>query len=133
MIKKVHHIAIVVKNLNEALELYGNLFSIKPSKIETIQKQGVKAALLPLAEGGAIEILEPIDPQSGVAKFLESRGEGIHHICFEVENVDQELCMLAEKGAQLIDKQSRLGLAGEVGFIHPKSTKGVLIELAQKV
>jgi methylmalonyl-CoA epimerase len=86
-----------------------------------------------MAEGGEIELLEPIDPQSSVAKFLESRGEGIHHICFEVENVDQELCMLADKGVQLLDKQGRPGLAGKVGFIHPKSTKGVLIELAQKV
>jgi methylmalonyl-CoA epimerase len=133
MIKKVHHVAVVVKNLDEALELYDNLFGAKPSKIETIQQQGVKAALLPMAEGGEIELLEPIDPQSGVAKFLESRGEGIHHICFEVENVDQELCTLANKGAQLLDKQGRPGLAGKVGFIHPKSTKGVLIELVQKV
>jgi methylmalonyl-CoA epimerase len=133
MIKKVHHVAIAVKNLDEALQLYDNLFGAKPSKIETIQQQGVKAALLPMAEGGEIELLEPIDPQSGVAKFLESRGEGIHHICFEVENVDQELCTLADKGAQLLDKQGRPGLAGKVGFIHPKSTKGVLIELVQKV
>jgi methylmalonyl-CoA epimerase len=133
MIKKVHHVAIVVKNLDEALELYDNLFGIKPSKIEMIPQQGVKAALLPMAEGGEIELLEPIDAQSGIAKFLESRGEGIHHICFEVDNVDNELCTLADKGAQLIDKEGRLGLAGKVGFIHPKSTKGVLIELAQKV
>jgi methylmalonyl-CoA/ethylmalonyl-CoA epimerase len=133
MIKKVHHVAIAVKNLDEALELYENLFGIKPSKIEMIQEQGVKTALLPMVEGGEIELLEPIDPQSGVAKFLESRGEGIHHICFEVENVDHELRTLADKGAQLIDKQGHLGLAGKVGFIHPKSTKGVLIELAQKV
>jgi methylmalonyl-CoA epimerase len=133
MIKKVHHIAVVVKNLDEALELYDNLFGIKPSKIEVIQQQGVKAALLPMPEGGEIELLEPIDPQSGVAKFLESRGEGIHHICFEVDDVDHELRNLADKGAQLIDSQGRLGLAGKVGFIHPKSTKGILIELAQKV
>jgi len=133
MIKKVHHIAIVVKNLAEALEVYENLFGTKPSKIETMQQQGVKAAFLPMAEGGEIELLEPIDPQGSVAKFLESRGEGIHHICFEVENVDEELRRLADKGAQLIDKQGRLGLVGKVGFMHPKSTKGVLIELAQKV
>jgi len=133
MIKKVHHVAIAVKNLDEALQLYDTLFGAKPSKIETVSQQGVKAALLPMAEGGEIELLEPIDPQSGVAKFLESRGEGIHHICFEVENIDQELCTLADKGAQLLDKQGRPGLAGKVGFIHPKSTKGVLIELVQKV
>ena len=132
MIKKVDHIAIAVKNLDEALKLYDDLFGAKPSKIETLPQQGVRAALLPMAEGGEIELLEPIDPQSGVAKFLESRGEGIHHICLEVENVDQELCAMADKGVQLIDKQGRSGLAGKVGFLHPKSTKGVLIELAQK-
>jgi len=132
MIKKVDHIAIAVKNLDEALKLYEDLFGAKPSKIETLPQQGVRAALLPMAEGGEIELLEPIDTQSGVAKFLESRGEGIHHICLEVENVDQELCALADKGVQLIDKQGRSGLAGKVGFLHPKSTKGVLIELAQK-
>ena len=133
MIKKVDHIAVVVRNLDEALQLYDNLFGAKPSKIETLPEQGVKAALLPMAEGGEIELLEPIDPQSGVVKFLESRGEGIHHICLETDNVDQELSTLADKGAQLIDKQGRPGLAGKVGFIHPKSAKGVLIELAQKV
>jgi len=133
MIKKVDHISVVVRNLDEALQLYDNLFGAKPSKVETLADQGVKAALLPMAEGGEIELLEPIDPQSGVAKFLETRGEGIHHLCLEVDNVDQELSTLADKGVQLIDKQGRPGLAGKIGFIHPKSTRGVLIELAQKV
>lgn len=133
MIKKVHHVAIVVKNLDEALQLYDNLFGLKPAKIETIPQQGVRAALIPMAEGGEIEFIEPINPESGVAKFLESRGEGIHHVCLEVDNVDQELCLLSEKGIPLIDKQGRAGLAGKVGFIHPKATKGVLIELVQKV
>src|SRR4030043_2223632 len=109
MIKKVHHIAIAVKNLDEALKLYDNLFGAKPSKIETIPQQGVKAALLPMGEGGEIELLEPIDPEGGIAKFLENRGEGIHHICLEVEDVDQALSTLAEKGVQLIDKQGRPG------------------------
>jgi methylmalonyl-CoA/ethylmalonyl-CoA epimerase len=133
MIKKIDHIAIAVKNLDEALQLYDNLFGVKPSKIETIPQQGVKAALLPMGKGSEIELLEPIDPQSGVAKFIESRGEGMHHICLEVDNVDAELGSLAIKGVQLIDKQGRPGLAGKVGFLHPKSTKGVLIELAQKL
>jgi len=133
MIKKIDHIAIAVKNLDEALQLYDNLFGVKPSKIETIPQQGVKAALLPMGEGSEIELLEPIDPQSGVAKFIASRGEGMHHICLEVDNVDAELGSLANKGVQLIDKQGRPGLVGKVGFLHPKSTKGVLIELAQKL
>jgi len=133
MIKKVDHIAIAVRNLDEALKLYDKLFGARPSKIEIIPQQGVKAALLPMGQGSEIELLEPIDPQSGVAKFIESRGEGIHHICLEVEDVDRELDTLANKGVQLIDKQGRPGLAGKVGFLHPKSTQGVLIELAQKL
>jgi methylmalonyl-CoA epimerase len=133
MIKKVDHIAIAVRNLDEALQLYDKLFGARPSKIEIIPQQGVKAALIPMGQGSEIELLEPIDPQSGVAKFIESRGEGIHHICLEVEDVDRELTTLAAKGVQLIDKQGRPGLAGKVGFLHPKSTKGVLIELAQKL
>jgi len=133
MIKKIDHIAIAVENLDEALQLYYNLLGVKPSKIETLPQQGVKAALLPIEDGGEIELLEPIDPNSGVAKFLETRGEGIHHICMEVDDVDKELASLAQKGLQLIDKQGHPGLAGKVGFLHPKSTKGVLIELAQKL
>jgi methylmalonyl-CoA epimerase len=133
MIKKVAHIAIAVKNLDDALELYKNLFNIRPSKIETIPQQGVKAALLPIGEGSEIELLEPTDPQSGIAKFLEHRGEGIHHICLEVDDVDGELRRLEQKGVRLIDKQGRPGLSGKVGFLHPKSTKGVLIELEQKL
>ena len=133
MIKKVDHVAVVVRNLDEALEVYNNLFGLKPAKVETVPDQGVKSALFPIAGGGEIELLEPIDPQSGVAKFLERQGEGVHHICLEVDDVDKELSLLAEKGAQLIDKQGRKGLAGKIGFIHPKSTRGVLIELAQKL
>jgi methylmalonyl-CoA/ethylmalonyl-CoA epimerase len=131
MIKKVAHIAIAVKNLDDALELYRNLFDIEPSKIENIPQQGIKAALLPIGDGSEIELLQPIDPQSGIAKFLEHRGEGIHHICLEVEDIDSELIRLEQKGVLLIDKQGRPGLSGKVGFLHPKSTKGVLIELVQ--
>lgn len=131
MIKKVHHVAIAVKNLDEALKLYENLFGVKASKIEDVPEQGVKAALIPIGDSGEIEFIEPIDPNGGVAKFLESRGEGIHHICLEVDNIDQALNTVAERGGQLIDKKGRKGLAGQIGFLHPKSTKGVLIELAQ--
>lgn len=133
MIKKIDHVAVVVKNIDEALELYDNLFGVKPTKVETIPEQGVKAAVLPFKEGGEIELLEPIDPQSGVAKFLENKGEGIHHISLVTDDVDKELSGLAEKGVALIDKQGRPGLAGKIGFVHPKSTKGVLFELAQKI
>ncbi len=132
MIKKVDHISIAVKNLEETIQLYDKLFGIRPSKIETIPQQGVRAAILPIGDGAEIEFIEPMGPKGGVAQFIESRGEGIHHICFEVDNIDNELTQLAHKGFKLIDQQGRPGLAGKVGFLHPKSTKGVLIELAQK-
>jgi methylmalonyl-CoA epimerase len=131
MIKKVHHVAIAVKNIDEALKLYENLFGVKASKIEAVPEQGVKAALIAMGDGCEIELLEPLDPSGGVAKFLENKGEGIHHICLEVDDIDKALSTVAEKGCQLIDKKSRKGLAGQIGFLHPKSTKGVLIELAQ--
>lgn len=133
MIKKVDHVAIVVKNLDEALALYLKVFGAKPSHIETLPEQGVKAALLPMKEGGEIELLEPISPESGIGKFLETRGEGLHHICLEVDNIEKEIQSMTAAGVSLIDKQPRKGLAGRVAFIHPKSTRGVLVELAQKV
>jgi methylmalonyl-CoA epimerase len=79
-----------------------------------------------------LELVEPLDPQSGVAKFLEQRGEGLHHICFDVDDVNQELNSLAEKGVKLIDKEARRGAEGMVAFLHPKSTRGVLTELVQR-
>ncbi len=132
MIKKIHHVSIVVRNLEEALKLYEGLFGLRAEKIETLPEQGVKAALLPVG-ASVIELLEPIDPNSGVARFLESRGEGVHHICLEVDDVDRELEEMEKKGVQLIDKKGRWGLVGKVAFLHPRSTGGVLIELAQKV
>jgi len=133
MIKRVDHIAIAVNNLDEVLKLYDELFGLKPEHIKDIPDQGVKAALIPVGNGGEIEFLEPVDPQGGVAKFLEKKGEGIHHIALETDDVEQEIKSLAEKGVQLIDKEPRMGLAGKIAFLHPKSTKGILIELCQKV
>ena len=130
-VKRIHHVAIAVKSIDETLKLLEELFDLKAEKIEEVPDQGVKAALIPVGDA-ELELLEPIDPSGGVAKFLEKRGEGIHHICFEVEDVDRELERLAAKGVELIDKKGRKGLAGKIGFIHPRSVKGVLVELAQK-
>ncbi len=132
MIRKVDHVAIAVRNLDEGLKTYENLLGIKHSHIEEIPDQGIKAAMIAVGDI-EIELIEPTNPDSGVAKFLEKKGEGIHHICLEVDDVDKELESLAAKGIDLIDKQGRQGLAGKIGFLHPRSTKGVLIELAQKV
>jgi len=130
---KVDHIAIAVSNLDEALGLYDRLFDLRPEKVETVPQQRVKAAILLTGEGTQIELIQPTDSHSGVAKFLERRGEGIHHIAIEVEDIGKELKTLASKGVELIDKEPRLGLAGKVAFVHPKSTRGVLIELVQKI
>ncbi|PIU57261.1 MAG: methylmalonyl-CoA epimerase [Chloroflexi bacterium CG07_land_8_20_14_0_80_51_10] len=132
MIKRIDHVAVAVKNLDEAVSTFENLFGLKPSKIEEVPDQGVKAALIAIGDT-EIELLEPTDPNGGVAKFLENRGQGIHHICLEVDDTDEELKRLEAKGAKLIDKQGRKGLAGKIGFIHPKSVNGILTELAQKI
>lgn len=131
MIKKIDHIAIVVKSLDDSIKVFDQMFGLKPEKIEIVQEQGVKAALFPIGPC-EIELLEPINPESGVAKFLEAKGEGIHHICLEVDDVDKELQTLEAKGAKLIDKKGRYGLAGRIGFVHPKTAVGTLFELAQK-
>ena len=132
MIKKVNHMAIAVSNLDEALTLYDSLFGLQPVKIETVPDQGVRAAVLPVGKEGEIELIQPIDSDSGVAKFLERKGEGIHHIAIEVDDIDEELKRLADKGVDLIDRQARTGLAGRVAFLHPKAARGVLIELVEK-
>ena len=119
MAKQVYHIGILVSNLDEAIKLYEDCFGAEVDKIETISKQGVKAAILSLAQGANLELLEPL-PGSNMANVLEKRGEGLHHITFEVDDVDKELSRLSEKGIELVDRKSRPGLEGMVAFIHPK-------------
>jgi len=131
VIKKLDHIAVAVKSIDETLSLYTDTLGLKLIKREDVPDQGVKAALIQIGDS-EIELLEPLDPNGGVARFLERNGEGMHHICLEVDDVNAELKALGEKGVQLIDKQGRPGLAGLVGFLHPRSLHGVLIELAQK-
>ena len=132
MAKKVDHIGIVVSNLDEAIRLYEDCFGAEVDKVETISEQGVKAAILSLAQGAKLELLEPL-PGSNMAKVLEKRGEGLHHITFEVDDIDKELSRLSERGIELVDKKARPGLEGTVAFIHPKSLRGVLVELCQQI
>ena len=132
MVKEVHHIGILVSNLDEATRLYQDCFGAEVGKTEILTERGVKAAVLSLAQGPKLELLEPL-PDSNMAKILEKRGEGLHHITFEVDDVDKELSRLSELGVELIDKKSRRGLEGMVAFIHPKSLRGVLVELCQRM
>lgn len=129
--KRVDHIGILVSNIDEAIKLYEDCFGAQVSRIETLTDREVKAAILSLGQGANLELLEPL-PNSNMAKVLEKRGEGLHHITFEVDNVDKELNHLSERGIELIDKKARPGFEGTVAFIHPKSLRGVLVELCQK-
>jgi methylmalonyl-CoA/ethylmalonyl-CoA epimerase len=132
MIKKIHHVGVVVKNIEEALDLYVTTMGFKSSKIMTSREDGIKTVLVSLGEV-TLELMEPIDPQGGVQKFLETRGEGIHHISLEVDNIEQERNWFESKNLQLIDKKPRYFEGALVSFVHPKSTRGVLIELLQWV
>lgn len=132
MVKEVHHIGILVSNLDEATRLYQDCFGAEVDRTEILPERGVKATVLSLAQGPKLELLEPL-PDSNMAKILEKRGEGLHHITFEVDDVDKELSRLSELGVELIDKKSRRGLEGMVAFIHPKSLRGVLVELCQRM
>jgi methylmalonyl-CoA epimerase len=132
MLTKIDHIAIAVKNADEALKVFGDVFGLKCDHMEEIPDQGVKAATVRIGDVN-IEFVQPIKPDTGIAKFVETKGDGIHHIAIEVAEIEKELAALEAKGVALIDKKPRKGLAGMIAFIHPKATKGVLIELVQKV
>jgi methylmalonyl-CoA/ethylmalonyl-CoA epimerase len=132
MLKKIHHIGIVVRSLEEAFGFYRDTLGLPLHKTATVQDQGVKAALL-LVGGSEVELLEPINPDSGVAKFLQKKGEGLHHLCFQTDNIETELQGARDKGLRLIDPKPRPGLAGIIAFLHPQACCSVLVEYAQPV
>ena len=132
MIEKIHHIGIAVHSLEQALKFYRDTLGLPVHKQATIEEQGVKAALLIIGQS-EIELLEPLSPESPVGRFLERKGEGMHHICFQTPDVASELEGLKGKDIQLIDQQPRSGLAGMICFLHPKASRSVLVELATPV
>ena len=131
---RLYHVAIAVRNIDEVAKLYETALGLKVTHVEVVGEQGVKAAMLePEGGGTAIELLEPLSDNSPISKFLEKRGEGIHHICFLVDNIESVLERLKKEGVQLIDQSPRPGAyETRVAFIHPKAFKGVLIEIAEK-
>jgi methylmalonyl-CoA/ethylmalonyl-CoA epimerase len=129
MIDKIHHIGIAVHSLDDALKFYRDTLGLHVHAQDTIEDQGVRAALLTIGQS-EIELLEPTRPDAGVARFLERKGEGLHHICFQTEDVDGDLETLKARGVELVDQKSRRGLAGMICFLHPKASRGVLVELA---
>ena len=112
------------------MTFWHDLLGLALLKTAVVQDQGVKAALLNAGQS-EIELLEPIIPENGVGRFLARRGGGLHHVCFETEDVERELSRARARGLQLIDQQPRPGLAGMICFLHPKATRGVLVEYAQ--
>ena len=129
MMKKIDHIGVAVNSLEESIPLYRDAFGMKLHAVEEVPDQKVKVAMFEVGNVH-IELLEPTSPESPIAKFLEKNGPGMHHICYEVEDVDNSLQEIAEKGVRLIDQASRPGAGGKrVGFLHPKSTGSVLVEL----
>lgn len=128
--RHLNHVAIAVEDMDEALGMYGDLFGLDPSEVEDVADQGVRAALLKVG-GSQVELIQPLDTESGVAKFIERRGPGLHHVCFEVDGLQGALDSLDEKQVQLIDRNPRQGLAGMIAFLHPRSTGGTLIELVE--
>jgi methylmalonyl-CoA/ethylmalonyl-CoA epimerase len=129
LIKKIHHIAIVVPDINEALTFWQDALGLDLSHVEDVPAQETRVAFLPTG-GSEVELVEPTSDTSGMARYMAKRGPGIHHICFEVEGIEGILAQLKAKGVQLINEEPTIGAGGKkVAFIHPKSTGGVLVEL----
>ena len=128
-VKRIDHIAIVVANLDEAATLYQDVLGLPVAHTEQVDEQEVKVACLPTGDS-EIELIQPVTETSGVARYLAKNGPGIHHICLEVEDIEQSLTDLKAAGMRLINEQPTTGAGGKrIAFVHPKSTHGVLIEL----
>jgi len=131
-ILKVDHIGVAVKSIEEALKLYEGVLGLKLEEVETVEEQNVKVAFLPVGDT-EIELLESTSPDGPIAKYIERKGEGMQHVAFRVENIEEALKTLKAKGVRLIDETPRMGAGGaKIAFVHPKETFGVMIELCEK-
>jgi methylmalonyl-CoA epimerase len=132
LIEAVDHVGIAVKDLDEAIHVYRDILGFKLEGVHTMNERMLKIAFFSLGES-RIELLQPLSPDSTVAKFLETRGEGIQHLAVKVKNVEATLEEFKRKGIVLIDEKPRTGALGnKMAFVHPKSTRGVLLELVEK-
>jgi len=129
--KGLDHVAIVVRDLEESIRLWRDALGLELEAVEEVPEQEVRTAIF--GKGlGRVELICPTTPDSGVARFLEKRGEGLHHVCIEVEDIEAAMASLRKAGAPLIDSQPRPGAGGaRVAFVHPKGMRGVLTELRQ--
>jgi len=133
MLGKIEHIGIAVKDLEAANELYGSLLGVIPYKQENVPSEGVTTSFFQTGDS-KVELLMATDPNSPIAKFIEKRGEGLHHLAFAVEDIDQEVQRLVKAGFQVLNEQPKLGADNKrIVFLHPKSAHGVLVELCQEI
>jgi len=129
---KVDHIGIAVRDLEEALKFYTDILGLTCTGTEVVEEQKVKVAFLPCGDS-ELELLESTSPDGPIARFIEKNGEGIQHIALRVDNIEQALAELKEKGIRLIDEKPRYGAGGaRIAFLHPKATNGVLLELSER-
>lgn len=132
MVTKIDHIGIAVKNLEETLKFYEDVLGIKCVSQEVVEEQKVKVAFLPIGDT-EVELLESTSEDGPIARFIEKKGEGIQHIAFKVDNIEEAIADLESKGVRLIDEKPRYGAGGaRIAFLHPKSTSGVLIEISER-
>lgn len=132
MINRINHIGIAVKDLDDALKFYRETLNLKVEKIEEVRDKKLKIALIPVGES-EIELLQPTGPEGFIANFIAKRGEGIHHIALEVDEIEKALNELKEKEVQFIDEKPRMGVhKTKIAFLHPRSTMDVFIELIEK-
>jgi len=130
MIEKISHIGIAVNSIEEAARLYTDVLGLKVSDIEVVEDRKAKIAMIPVGDS-RIELLEPTDPEGAIAKHIERKGEGLHHVALEVNNIEEALETLSKQGITLLDEKPTIGAGGhKIAFLHPKSTK-VLIELTE--
>ncbi len=130
MLSRIHHIGVAVRSADEALRFYRDVLGLPVTKDAVLEEQGIRGVLLS-AGHTEIELLEPLRPETPVGRFLAQRGEGLHHLCFQTDDVAQELAVARGRGLTLVDERPRPGLAGTIAFLHPKATRGVLVEYAQ--
>ena len=129
-IGKVHHVALIVRSIDTALPLWRDMLHLELETVMDIPSDRVRIAFLAVGES-KVELVEPTDDSTGVARFLESKGEGFHHVCFEVPNLAEALLRLEIDGIELIDSAPRRGAEGPVAFLHPRACHGVLVELIE--
>lgn len=132
MLEKIDHIGIAVNDLESAMKFYRDTLQLEFKGVEVVEEQKVKVAFFPVGES-KLELLEPTTGDSAVRKFIDKRGQGVHHLAFRVENLEEKLAALKEQGVALIDEKPRYGAGGaKIAFIHPKAAGGVLIELCER-